>query len=53
MIRASVTSAPRRVSATLPRDITITTSHSPSNSAASDELTMTGVPVCDTSRRMR
>ena len=50
---ASLTSSPRSVSTTRPRDNTMTWSHSPSSSAASDELTMTGVPEFETSRKIR
>ena len=52
-MRSSVTSLPVRVSTTRPRDMTMTLSHRPSSSEASEELTMTGVPEPETSRRMR
>jgi len=52
-IRSSVTSSPLSVATTCPRDMTITRSHSPSSSLASDEATITGTPPAETSRRMR
>ena len=52
-ILASETSAPVSVATVRPRDRTITLSHNPSSSAASDEFTITGVPELDTSRKMR
>ena len=52
-IRASETSAPVNVATVCPRERTMTLSHNPSSSAASDEFTITGVPELDTSRRIR
>ena len=52
-MRSSVTSSPVRISTTCPRDSTTTLSQSPSSSTASEELTTTGVPASETSRRMR
>ena len=52
-VLASTTSSPLSFATTRPRDMTTTLSHNPSSSAASEELTMTGVPELDTSRKMR
>ena len=53
IMRSSLTSSPPSVSIGLPRDITMTSSHSPSSSLASDEFTITGMPEPLTSRRIR
>ena len=52
-IFSSVTSSPASSATQWPRETTITRSHRPCSSRASDEATTTGTPLAETLRRMR